>query len=195
MDRKEILLKEYELCQQLIISIGHQMWTSTTIFMSVNVAILGWVAYGIITKGALVGNSIFLILALGLGIIIILVFWMGWINRMHFLTRINFRRMRDIEIVLGMSKTSMSNSLDEWNRRSENDRATVLENLPEEQRIKFNELLNEFPSKRWWDFWRTSRRYDPPRGFDGLKWIAVIMIIIWAIFISLSLSIYLRSAV
>ena len=71
-ERTEILLREYETCLSHNNSIGSQVWVSTTIFLSINVALLGGVAYSLITSGSL-PNGRWLVLALGLGIILIFV--------------------------------------------------------------------------------------------------------------------------
>jgi hypothetical protein len=49
-ERREILLKEYEVCQQHNDSIGSQAWVATTIFLTINVTLLGGILYTIINK-------------------------------------------------------------------------------------------------------------------------------------------------
>jgi len=171
MDRQEILLKEYEVCQQHNDSIGSQVWTSTSIFMSINVAVLGGVAYGIITKGIpLEENTKWLVLALGLGIISIFTFWMRWLNRMQFLTSINYERMREIEDELGMWKNWMARGLDDWDK------------LSDDKKKKLTDLHTRYPRGiPWWN--NRFPAYRPPRGFEGLKWTARIVMIMWVSFI------------
>lgn len=115
MDRQEILLKEYELCQQDIIDTSSRYWTIVSIFMAVSTAILGAIATGLISgnfisqaiqrhalpQTLVVGSFVFV---LGGGIITILVFLMKWLDRVNCLTVINYERMREIETELGMRK-------------------------------------------------------------------------------------------
>ena len=42
MSREDVLLKEYEVCQQHINALGNQAWQASTIFLTVNVGILAF---------------------------------------------------------------------------------------------------------------------------------------------------------
>jgi len=212
INRQDILLREYEVCQQANDSIGRQVWLSTSVFLSTNVGLLGWIAYGITTRGAPHPDNIhWLVLGLGLGIISIFIFWIHWLNRMQFLTRMNYERMREIEIDLGMWKNWFARALDKWGKLSKEKWEKLpkdwqkltkeeYEGLPQEWKqlhdeerkklsqgkerlIKLHNSYPHLPRWKWWKFLDPSPKYAPPRGFEGLRWIAVIVVIIWVVFI------------
>lgn len=163
--RQEVLLKEYEICQQHNNSIGSQMWVSTSIFISTNVALLGWLAKSIGSVENLNRLVLLTVPVLGIGLILILWYWIRWVDRMRFLTRVNYERMRDIEYELGMQKNWMVRGLDVAH---EKDKKGELENKEKEQ---FREAKQYY------------RRYTPARGFGGVRRMAIILIILWSIFI------------
>ena len=114
MSREDILLKEYEVCQSGNDAIGSQVWTSTSIFMSVNVSLLGALIYGLVHYLAKDGDAVtcpvlplVCITILAIGLIIILICWKRWLNRTKFVRRINHKRMRQIEVELGMAKNRL----------------------------------------------------------------------------------------
>ncbi|NWF77333.1 MAG: hypothetical protein HXY36_01855 [Chloroflexi bacterium] len=173
-NQQEVLLKEYEVCQQHNDSIGSQVWIATSVFMSVNVALLGAVIYSMTGSSLLERNIRCLVLVLGAGIIAILHFWKRWLNRMQFLTSINYERMREIEDELGMRKNKIAWSLDHW------------DGLTEEEKEKYKKLNEQYPRYGWWKFlWKRFPKYAPPRGFEGSRSIVWILIMLWIIFIVL----------
>jgi len=170
--RQEVLLKEYEICQQHNDSIGSQVWVSTTIFLSINVTLLGGVLYSLLRMDAfsvenLIGSIQFPILvprglatALGIGIIVILCFWKRWLKRMRFRTAINFERMGTIEDMLGMQKHKMC-------RRFDLD-------------YKYKGKMSQ-DDKRYFERESSKFKYFPASGFDGLIWIARTLTVLWAL--------------
>jgi hypothetical protein len=173
-DRNDILLKEYEICQQRNDSIGSQTWTSTTIFMTANVTLLVGLVYGILTSETLaraiaqkdvattipqITAAIGGILVVGGGIIVILCRWISWLKRMRFLTGLNYQRMTAIEKALGMRRQWLVRYFD---KRYDSEVA-VKANKPD--RI----------SKRY--------KYSSARGFESTICIAKTLIILWSIFI------------
>lgn len=174
MDREEILLKEYESCQQHNESIGSQTWTSTTIFMTVNVSLLAGLVYGILTSETLANAiaqkdiattipqtiiALVGIVLVGGGVIAILCRWISWLKRMRFLTGLNYQRMNAIERVLVMRRHWLVRYFDE---RYDPKRAAKA-NKPD--RI----------SKRY--------KYASARGFESTICIAKTLIILWSIFV------------
>jgi len=173
-DKQEVLLREYEVCQQHNNSIGSQVWIATSVFMSVNVALFGSVVYSMISSSLLERNIKCLGLVLGVGIIVILYCWKRWLNRMQFLTSINYERMREIEEALEMRKNKIAWSLDHWGE------------LREEEKEEFKKLNERYPRYGWWEFlWKRFPKYAPPRGFEGLRSIVQILMVLWIIFIVL----------
>jgi hypothetical protein len=172
MEREEILLKEYETCQSHINSIGSQVWVSTTIFLTINVTLLSGLLYSFITKNVFSLENIneivklqilgprIAVTALGIGIIVVLHRWKQWMKRMKFHTAVNFDRMGTIERRLGMSRHTISRRLDKFFKNKK--RWTPVQKKNSKGRRKF------------WEFSRES-------GFDGLNWIALIVIILWVL--------------
>ena len=166
-DRTNILLKEYETCQSHNNHIGSQVWVSTTIFLTINVTLLGGLFYTLITKivfrnsglGEINLITLGLVLvgvtALGAGIIWILKKWIDWLKRMRCRTSVNFERIKQIERILGMRRHLMCRLIDEkFKKMSPNIQRKFLKN-------------NKF-------------KYSPAGGFDGLICIAKILIGVWS---------------
>ncbi len=117
MGREEVLLKEYETCQAHNNSIESQVWTSTTIFMGLNVTLAGGLMFAILngTFNANIDKRPWLFalyLLLFFGIIAILVLWKKWLERTRQQRALNNWRMQRIEEELGMWKNRMVSILD-----------------------------------------------------------------------------------
>jgi hypothetical protein len=179
-DRNDVLLKEYELCEQQNQSMSHEIWTSTTIFMSASVILLTGLVYATITSDLLTDlfsrwNTKILaqlaplggIVIVGVGIILIFLYWIGWLKRMQFLTVTNYVRMRQIEKELGMRKNWLAFGYD---IRNNPKLSNPSDPLPEGLAQELEALGREIP-------------YAKPAGFSGLRKIAWIVIGIWGIFI------------
>ena len=106
MDRERIviLLKEYEICQQSINSHSSRFWVIVGIFIAINTALLGWVAVNIISKSPaanvewivyIQGNLTWLVMTsvLGLGVTVVLIFLLFWLNRVNWFIRTTYYRM------------------------------------------------------------------------------------------------------
>jgi len=125
----QALLTEYQACQNDVNSESANYWSMARIFYGIStallVALIFWVVanpevfttfVAVLSKGryaTLKGESSLLSIKL-LNLIILLAsvvtisishFLRGWLNRVSFLQQINFRRMRDIELELGMWKS------------------------------------------------------------------------------------------
>ncbi len=168
--QRQAWLTEYQACQQHNDSIGSQVWVSTTIFLTINVTLLGGLFYTLITRIVLENpelGSISLpirvmtligLTALSSGIIWILGKWVNWLKRMRFRTSINFERMGEIEPFLGMRKHTMCRELDqEYDLLKTSDSAEIKE---------FQKRNKHF-------------KYFRAGGFDGLIYIAKILMGIW----------------
>ena len=95
---------------------------------------------------------------------------------MQFLTSINYERMREIEGKLDMWKTWMAGGLD---LKYDPKRSAEWEKLPRKRKDKLNKLSERYPNK----FWKRFPKYAPPRGFEGTRYIAWIVMLIWGVFI------------
>ena len=178
-ERTEILLREYDICQQHNDHIGSQVWVSTTIFLSINVTLLGGILYGILTSDGL--SKVYFgvtktkclppqiliaclgITILGAGIIFILCNWQQWLKRMKFRTAANFERMKEIESMLGMRRHTIVRLFDKANedKRTEQDKGD------------FENRLEDFKLK-----------YYGASGFSGLIKMAWTLIALWILFIA-----------
>lgn len=106
MDRNEILLKEYEVCQSDNNAIASQIWLSTSIFISINLTLFGGLLYALFQSKVLTRRIsenpnfmfvIFLGLLLAVAVVLILCGWRSWLQRTHHLSYVNNVRMRQIE--------------------------------------------------------------------------------------------------
>ena len=195
-NRQQVLLKEYEICQQDNSSIGNQIWLSASVLMSANVALLAWFAYVIIKELPLLENTegfvkvlglvmvLGLVILLGLAIIAIFYCWKRWLNRMGFLKFINYERMREIETALGMRKNWRAYGLDNFDKpeklTSEEKELLVCEIADEwgKLRIPMAHDLNELVR------WKRERvHYAPSKGLEGSKCMAIITMVLWGIFV------------
>ena len=162
-EQRQAWLTEYQVCQQHNDAIGSQAWVSTTIFLTINVALLGGLVYALMRdlgSSSLELRLIILIsfIALSVGIILILKKWVNWLKRMRFTASINYERMGQIERFLGMRKHTMCYELDE-----------------EYRQLKTSAARKEF-DKRNEPF-----KYFKASGFDGLMFIAKTLMGLWSL--------------
>jgi hypothetical protein len=176
--QQQAWLTEYQVCQQHNDSVGSEVWVSTTIFLTINVTLLGGLFYSFMTRIVLENpdlESISLALriitlvgftALSLGILWILKKWVNWLKRMRFRVAMNFERMREIEQSLGMRKQTMSRELDLVYDRLNTYDYTARKAL----RKAFKERNKRLP------FFRAG-------AYSGLIYIAKIVMVLWCVFI------------
>jgi hypothetical protein len=127
MGREEVLLKEYEICQKSISTDASRYWVVVGIFIGINTALLGAIAYKIAYNnlGHYRGFEWIvptLVTIFGIGMIIIITRLKLWATRVNWLIRIKYHRMQEIESELGMRANIYIHYLDEWKE------------LPEEQK-------------------------------------------------------------
>ncbi|MFC1927357.1 hypothetical protein ACFLW7_02115 [Chloroflexota bacterium] len=184
--QRQAWLTEYQVCQQHVNSAGSEVWVSTTIFLTINVTLLGGLFYSFMTrvvldKPDLEGISLALkvvtfigFTALGVGILCILKQWVNWLERMKFKVAVDFERMRELEASLGMRRHTMGRELeleDDALRKSERDARS------KEARKKARERIQEFEERvKHLPFFR-------PGGYDRLIRIARIVMGLWCVFI------------
>ena len=137
--QRQAWLTEYQVCQQDINSRASRYWTIVGVFMAINTALLGWVAFSIISNGVSLNESVkwlvyinenfnwlVLVLVLGFGIIAILVFLMLWLKRVNCLIHISYYRMREIEFELRMAKNWIVDVLDnKWDNLSTKEKGRL----------------------------------------------------------------------
>ena len=113
MEKKEILLKEYEVCQQDNIAASANAWTVISIFSSISIGSIGAVIYKTIEVNY-DWRSLVLIIILSFMAIIVIHFLESWTKRATFLIGVNNNRMREIEKLLNMRKNSNIWEIDAW---------------------------------------------------------------------------------
>jgi hypothetical protein len=123
MKREEILLKEYEACQQDNQARASRYWVILGIFVSINAPILGglWVLSNTDIINEITNATSFLIklpflFIILCGIFTITKFLELSLNRSYFIIQNNNRHMLEIEIELGMWKELPIYVLDKWNK-------------------------------------------------------------------------------
>jgi hypothetical protein len=176
-EQRQAWLTEYQVCQQHVDSIGSQIWVSTTIFLTINVALLGGLVYTLMRNlgsSSLELRLIILIsfIALSIGIILILNKWVNWLERMRFRTAINFEREYELEALLGMRRHTMCRERDEeYDALKASGSAKIKE---------FQERNKHF-------------KYFRASGFDGLMFIAKTLMGLWSLSILVLLTVLIIS--
>jgi hypothetical protein len=164
MNRRDVLLKEYEVCQQHINTIGTESWQASAIFLLVNAGVLAYLFQ--IEHGE--PHTLFMVLIIGIIFILIFCFWKRFIKRMQFVQTITFERMREIEDELGLWKNWYVHILDEL--KSRNMEESDLNSLPKEKAHRIKQL-------------RKSYEHARPAGFPGLQSTAKLLMIGWGVLI------------
>jgi hypothetical protein len=129
------LLTEYQVCEHDNSSSAQSYWIIFGIFMALNTAILGGLVFTVfqsdilsetlfqktIQSGVQTQIAAFCAIAAILGIIIMVVFYKlrNWLDRVNFLIQTNNRRMRTIEINLGMWKSWRVHLIDQFYRKKQ----------------------------------------------------------------------------
>ena len=217
---KEALLTEYEACQHDNDSSSLSYWTLAGIFIGVSSALLAGLIYGLLSNSILfqillkvllresVPNSesrqivalSIVILVLGAAIIIILKKLKQWLRRVRFLQQLNYERLREIELELGMWKSWRVHSIDEWQdiqrgKPCDNKIWNIIGNkLKENLNIKYSELLDKreyavtelvkppYPAK-----------YERPTSRGVFNWILRTIISLWIIFLGFSIALMIMA--
>jgi hypothetical protein len=195
---EESLLKEYEACQSHNNSLGNQAWISISIIITVNILLLGQVIYNIMLKSFPITGyaNLVLVTLLGLVMIFILIIFKLWDKRIDFLTWMNYDRMREIEMRLGMWKNWRVRGLDlKYNPKLQGKWRNLNPNI----KSKLNELSLHFPQyskenkkikNEIFEMWYKS---PTTRGFWKFDNIFHILIGLWAAIVLLEWSIYFCS--
>jgi hypothetical protein len=197
MDRQEILLKEYETCQSVVNSIGSLFWIIVGVFMAINTALLGALLYVFLQRGGLqiifkdypthsellqLRTLALVIVALGVGMIMVLVFLKRYHRRTRWLVRVARERMLEIENELGIWQGWIVFGLDRMDKSKGyydfKDKAIKeADNVHKEARDK---LLTYHPLE-WWQKMRELDEYSGVEGFRSVRCIFSIFIAMWAV--------------
>lgn len=162
MDRQNVLLKEYEVCQQHINTLGTQNWQSASIFLLVNALILAFV-FSMKTHDR---DSFMLVLITGVMVSLIFYLWRSWIKRQQFVQVMAYQRMREIEQELGLWKNWYVCIFDKLQSKE-----------LEESRLNSFSKENSSRIRQLRDYYKCE--YAKAAGYTGLKWIAIIIMVSW----------------
>ena len=198
-------------------SSASRYWIIVGIFMGISTALLGGVAYGFMSNSIRLNVNIWVTivpLVLGSGIIVILVGLKRYVRRVTYIMRLNYERMREIEVELGMWRNWRVHILDQWHRKrnelgfndsdrlSDKDRKKIWDELLKELKIElseegFKQLLERKESLiKLCDRWQRGkpfRSYELPSGLESmtrifctviLMWVALMILIVIAFLIS-----------
>jgi hypothetical protein len=116
MERDEILLKEYEICEQDNNSASANNWTVIGIFASISVGSLAAIIFQLVDKpyDTLKWHSFLLVIIVAIMAIVVISFLKAWTGRVSFLLAQNNHRMREIEKILGMQRGINIWAADNW---------------------------------------------------------------------------------
>lgn len=122
------LLTEYQACQSDINANSSSYWTMAGIFIGISAGIFGGILYSLLSnydkfvevfKSPTSSPSILIpigITVLGGVMISILCNLKGWLRRIQYLNVLNYKRMREIEVGLGIYKSWRVHSIDSFKR-------------------------------------------------------------------------------
>ena len=181
------LLTEYQVLQQDASSSNTSFWTMTGIFVGFTSALLGGLVLGILSNKDMTGvilngsegSKEFLMLGIitwviAMLVLVILCFLKSWYRRDRFLWQLNYRRMRQIELTLGMRFNLLISGLEEW-KRLEAEIASWVES--EQQETLKYEIKQEVEKLRI----DMSQLYEPRTGRWHITGIFYTLIIVWAL--------------
>lgn len=211
---EQALLREYEACQHDSSSTSVSFWTLASIFIGISSALLAGLLYGLIANNnlfpvllkVLFGESAqsselrliltlsLIVIILSISIFIILYKLWGWLRRARFLQQTNFKRMREIELELGMWKSWRIHTIDEWQRIKddkpfEKKLDKLVNILKENLNIKYSDLLSK-RERALAEVVKSVRQseYEIPTSRGHFKWILGTLFVLWGLFLILALA-------
>lgn len=183
---EQALLTEYQACQQDNSSTSISYWTLAGIFFGISSALLAALIYGVLanrdlfqillsetTSSNALNQRIVLgvTLVLGTGIIFVLCFLWGWLKRVGFLQQINYERMREIELELGMWKSWRVHALDQWpiKRYDKLSDKEIWDKLQKELKGNLNTKYSEQLEGREYILVKLFKRFHPKGCWPRLR--------------------------
>jgi len=112
--QRQALLTQYQVLQQDSRSKASTHWTVVSIFIGINTALLGAVAYMLSNRS---DNSQWIILILGLAFIGIFKCLCLWLNRVNFLLEMSKGKMQQIESLLNMVSDNILDTPEERKKK------------------------------------------------------------------------------
>jgi hypothetical protein len=191
MEEEEILVKEYEICQSSVNSLGSQSWVNLSIIIAINGVLFSQVVVNLLPNiGPEYGYSGIIITPLmGTLMLFIIRVFQKWNQRIDFRMRVSHDRMREIELDIKvkygkflLQKGCRTRNMDVFygNDIQQKNRWLDYANL-----VLFSEMSKKYPIKKTTQnavYMETE--YKPPtsRLFNFLYWV---LIVFWFIIILL----------
>jgi hypothetical protein len=172
--RQEVLLKEYEVCQQDETAVGARAWQATAVLLPVVAGGLAYASWSDKIQNAVTNWDLVILACFYISVI---VSWMVIVYRQVRQQRIAYFRMQEIEWDLGMRKNLYAHWLDHWSNR-------------EQPSGTLEELHRELPGMRWdWmRIWRWRWRWRWGRGYAAMMRIGLFAIVGWLAILALELA-------
>jgi len=196
MDREEILLKEYEVCQSHNNALGQQAWVSISIFITVNFLVLGDVVDKLLLTSYPINGyaKLLLVIAVASVLIFILKIFRKWDKRIDFMVLLNNERMRYVETELKMWKNWRVYGLDLlYGKEKKGRQAKQAEEkwrlLNQDQR-EYIQCLYQCLLERTRDNDLWKYREPTTKGILKFDYIIPILAILWGLVIVLEALIY-----
>lgn len=175
MDRREILLREYECCQQEDHHLMNHYWTIFGILASGNTITIGLLAsttqFELRSLSSVIG-----ILVLAVVAIAMLHYLRLYRRRVDFRIIVNYERMREIEFDLGMWRNWRIHGIDDQEKRMDKHHKY-------QEKISTNDQVRllAYHPESWWQDWVRSKDYQKPIGKTMADVIICALQILWAV--------------
>jgi hypothetical protein len=183
---EQALLTEYQVCQQDQNANVQSYWTLSGIFIAFTSVLLGGLIYGVLSNKDLLKYIIqpglssdkrellmlgMITVVLGAAVLVILWILRGWLKRVNLASHLHYKRMREIELKLGLRKSFLIEGLDNWkNLKKQMNSEEGGKNLIRE--------LNTFYEK-WNGREEIPKRYEPSSSTWHHRWIIYTLLVLW----------------
>ena len=157
--KRQAWLVEYEVCQKLINQQQSHYWTIFSIFIGISTAVIGWIASSmtnetsftvngnLFTLGQAISlNKQMIITVLGCSFIFIIWVFKLWLKRIDYTEKLNYLRMREIEIKLDMWQGWRIHTLDKWSefkKKFKREKDNLIEKISSDYWVIFRNRLQE----------------------------------------------------
>ncbi len=130
---EQALLAEYQVCQREASDAVSSSWQSGIILFVTTLTLAGTIIYGLLNTNASIYRTM-LIFILGIFSVTLLIVWKKYLTRQHFVRRVMFHRMQEVERDRELRKCLYVSFLDgtlkdENNPINQNERTKLLESF------------------------------------------------------------------
>ncbi len=193
---------EYQVCEQDNAAIFQGFWTLAAIFIGLSSAFLAGLIYALIASKSLIdtmltGNDPWETLVIGIialvvsaANVVILRKLKGWHRRIMFNQRLNLRRMREIEVKLGMQKSLRVLAIENWQELEQELNEFERE---ENNKDKFDKIKGEL--LEWRQRKRESKEYEPASSKKHFPCILYTLMSLWGLVIIAGIYFIVTSAI